>query len=177
MSFAIRSGLAQNALLSSIKGVVAQVNSDIPVYGVQSMDSMLSDSGALRNFDLTILGTFSLLALSLATVGVYAVMAYSVSQRTQEIGVRIALGAHSRNILSLVLQQGATLAVTGTTIGVVAAFFLRRVLSSYLYGLSTSDPAVLLIVPGVMILVTLAACWMPARRATKTNPIAALRYE
>lgn len=177
MSFAIRSGLAQNELLRSVKGAVAQVDSDIPVYGVQSMDSMLSDSGALRNFDLTLLSSFSLLALSLAAVGVYAVMAYSVSQLTQEIGVRIALGAHPGNILGVVLRQGARLAFAGTGIGVFAAFFLRRVMSSYLYGLSSSDPVVLLTVPCFMILIILAACWAPARRATRIDPMAALRYE
>ena len=177
MSIAVRSRLAQSGLVQSIKEAVAEVDSGVPVYGVRTMDSLLADSGSLRNFDLTLLSTFSLLALCLAAVGVYAVMAYSVSQRTQEIGVRIALGAHSRDILGVVLREGAKLAFSGAAIGVIAALFLRKVMSSYLYGLSRTDPVVLLVVPGVMVLIILAACWTPARRATKIDPVAALRYE
>jgi putative ABC transport system permease protein len=141
------------------------------------MDSMLSDSGSLRNFDLSLLGAFSLLALSLAAVGVYAVMAFSVSQRTREIGIRIALGAHSRDVLRLILRQGARLAITGSIIGVVCAFFLRRIMASFLFGLSANDPLVLTIVPCIMVLVILMACWLPARRATRIDPMVALRYE
>ena len=177
MSIAVRSGLAQNALIQSIKVAVAGVNSDVPVYGVRSMDSMLADSGSLRNFDLTLLSTFSFLALSLAAVGVYAVMAYSVSQRTQEIGVRIALGASRRDILLLVLRQGARLAAAGAGAGVIGALCLRTMMASYLYGLSPSSPATYLTVPLAMILLVLLACWIPARRATKMVAISALRYE
>lgn len=177
MSIAVRSGLAQNALVQSIKEAVAGVNSGVPVYGVRSMDSMLADSGSLRNFDLTLLSTFSLLALSLAAVGVYAVMAYSVSQRTQEIGVRIALGASHRDILLLVFKQGARLAAVGAGAGVIGALCLRTMMGSFLYGLSASSPATYLAVPTAMILLVLLACWMPARRAMKIEPTSALRYE
>jgi putative ABC transport system permease protein len=177
MGIAIRSGLAQSELLHSIDAAVAEVNQNVPVYDVQTMDSMLSDSGSLRNFDLSLLGAFSLLALSLAAVGVYAVMAFSVSQRTREIGIRIALGAHSRDVLRLILRQGARLAITGSIIGVVCAFFLRRIMASLLFGLSANDPLVLSIVPCIMILVILLACWLPARRATRIDPMVALRYE
>jgi putative ABC transport system permease protein len=177
MSIAVRSSLAQTDLLHSIETAVAEVNQNAPVYDVKSMDSMVADSGSLRNFDLTLLVAFSILALGLAAMGVYAVMAYSVSQRTQEIGVRIALGAHSRDILRLVLRQGARLALAGSIIGVIGAFFLRKIMASFLYGLSSNDPVVLLIVPCVMIFVVLLACWIPARRATRINPMAALRCE
>jgi putative ABC transport system permease protein len=177
MGIAVRSGLAQSELLHSIGAAVAAVNQNVPVYDVATMDSMLSDSGSLRNFDLWLLSAFSLLALSLAAVGVYAVMAFSVSQRTREIGIRIALGAHSRDVLALILRQGARLAIAGSIIGVVCAFFLRKIMASFLFGLSANDPLVLSIVPCIMVLLILLACWLPARRATRIDPMVALRYE
>ena len=138
---------------------------------------MVSDSDSLRNFDLLLLGGSSLLALALAALGVYAVMAYSVSQRSREIGIRIALGARSRDVLRLILRQGARLAIAGSVIGVVGAFLLRKIMASFLYGLSANDPLILCIVPCVMVLVIVLACWLPARRATKIDPILVLRYE
>jgi putative ABC transport system permease protein len=177
MGIAVRSTLSQSDLLHSISAAVVEVNRNVPVYDVKSMDSMVADSGSLRNFDIALLAAFSFLALSLAAVGVYAVMAFSVSQRTQEIGVRIALGAHSRDILRLVLWQGVRLAVAGSILGVTAAFFLRKIMANLLYGLSKSDPVILLTVPFLMIFVVLLACWIPARRATKIDPLVALRYE
>ena len=177
MSIAVRSGAAPSDLIRSIQAAVAKVDPNLPIYGVESMDAMVADSGSLRSFDLTLLIAFSALALSLAAGGVYAVMAYSVTQRTQEIGVRIALGAHSRDILRLVLKQGATLAVAGSILGVTGAFFLRKIMANLLYGLSRNDPVILLTVPFIMIFVVLIACWIPARRATKIDPLVALRYE
>ncbi len=177
MGFAIRSRMAQAELLNSINAAVARVNQNVPVYGVKTMDSMLSDAGSLRNFDLWLLTAFSLLALSLAAVGVYAVMAFSVSQRTREIGVRMALGANSRDVMRLVLRQGARLAIAGSIAGVVCAFLLRKIMASFLFGLSANDPIVMSIVPCLMVLVILVACWQPARRATRTDPMVALRYE
>jgi putative ABC transport system permease protein len=177
MGIAVRSRLAQSDLLHSISAAVAAVNSDVPVYGVKTMESMVADSDSLRNFDLSLLGAFSFLALALAAVGVYAVMAYSVSQRTREIGIRIALGARSRDVLLLILRQGAGLAIAGSVIGVASAFLLRKIMASLLYGLSANDPLILCIVPCVMILVVLLACWLPARRATKIDPMVALHYE
>lgn len=177
MGIAVRSRLAQSELLHSINASVAAVNQNVPVYDVKTMDSMLSDSGSLRNFDLSLLVAFSLLALSLAAVGVYAVMAFSVSQRTREIGIRTTLGAHSHDVMRLVLRQGARLAITGSILSVVSAFFLRKIMASFLFGLSANDPHVLSIVPCIMLLVTLLACWLPARRATKIDPMVALRYE
>jgi predicted permease len=177
MGIAVHSRLEQADLLHSIKAAVAGFNSEVPVYDAKTMGSMVADSDSLRNFDLLLLGGFSLLALTLAAVGVYAVMAYSVSRRTREIGIRIALGASSRDVLRLIIQQGATLAIIGSVIGVAGAFFLRRIIASFLYGLSANDPLVLCFVPCVMISVIVLACWLPARRATKIDPMAALRYE
>jgi putative ABC transport system permease protein len=177
MGIAVRSSLAQSGLLHSINAAVAAVNRNVPVYDVKTMDSMLSDSASLRNFDLSLLGAFSLVALSLAAVGVYAVMAFSVSQRTREIGIRMALGAHSRDVMHLILRQGARLAIAGSMIGVITAFFLRKIMATLLFGLSSNDPLVLSIVPCIMVLVILLACWLPARRATRIDPIVALRHE
>jgi len=177
MGIAVRSRLAQRDLLHSIRTAISGINSEVPVYDVKTMESMVTDSDSLRNFDLLLLGGFSLLALTLAAVGVYAVMAFSVSRRTREIGIRIALGANSRDVLLLILQQGATLAIVGSVIGVAGAFFLRRIMATLLYGLSANDPLVLCLVPCLMISVIALACWLPAHRATKIDPMAALRYE
>jgi predicted permease len=177
MGIAVHSRLEQADLLHSIKAAVAGFNSEVPVYDVKTMESMVADSDSLRNFDLLLLGGFSLLALTLAAVGVYAVMAYSVSRRTREIGIRIALGASSRDVLRLILQQGARLAIIGSVIGVAGAFFLRRIMATLLYGLSANDPLVLCFLPCIMISVIVLACWLPAHRATKIDPMAALRYE
>ena len=177
MGMAVRSGLAERELLHSINGAVAAVNQNVPTYDVKTMDSLLSDSGSLRNFDLTLLGAFSLMALSLATVGVYAVMAFSVSQRTREIGIRMALGAQSKDVMRLILLEGARLAIAGSILGVVCAFLLRKLMASFLFGLSANDPLVLSIVPCIMTLVILLACWVPARRASRTDPMIALRCE
>jgi putative ABC transport system permease protein len=177
MAIAVRSGLPQNALLHSIDSAVAAVNSRVPVYQVKSMESMVADSDSLRSFDLLLLSGFSFLSLGLAMAGVYAVMAYSVSQSTREIGIRIALGARSGDVLRLILLQGVRLAVAGSVIGVVGAIFLRKIMAGFLYGLSGSDPLVLCGVPCVMVLVITMACWLPARRATRIDPMVALRWE
>ncbi len=177
MGIAARSRVEQKALLRSIRTAVADIDSEAPVYDAKTMESMLADSDSLRNFDLLLLAGFSFLALTLAAVGVYSVMAYAVAQRTREIGIRMALGASSRDVLRLVLQQGARLAVVGSIIGVIGGFFLRRIMASFLYGLSANDPLVLCFVPWIMISVMVLACWLPARRATKIDPMAALRYE
>ncbi|HEX5235916.1 MAG TPA: ABC transporter permease [Silvibacterium sp.] len=177
MAIAVRSNANQSDLMHSIRAAVAGIDSNVPIYQVQTMDSLVSDSGSLRRFDLSLLGAFSSLALALAAIGVYAVMAYSVSQRTKEIGIRIALGAHSRNVLGLILKQGATLAVTGVILGVAASFFLRKTMDSFLYGLSANDPLILSVVPVIIVAVVLLACYVPARRASKVDPIIALRCE
>jgi predicted permease len=177
MTIAVRSSTSEGALLPSIRAAVSDIDKSVPVYGVQTMDAMVSDAGSLRRFDLSLLGTFSGLALALAAIGVYAVMAYSVSQRTQEIGIRIALGASSRNVLHLILNQGARLALTGAVAGVIAALLLRRVMANLLYGLSDADPLIFSIVPLLIVSVTLLACYLPALRATKVDPMVALRNE
>ncbi len=177
MGIAVRSRVAQNDLLHSIRAAVAAVDAQVPVYEVKTMGSMVADSDSLRDFDLWLLGGFSLLAVSLAALGVYAVMAYSVSQRTHEIGIRIALGARPGDVLRLILHHGLRLAIVGSVIGVGAAFLLRKIVASFLYGLSANDPLVLSLVPCLMVAVILMASWLPARRTGKIDPVIALRDE
>jgi predicted permease len=177
MSLVVRSNVREGALLPSIRGAVGEIDKSVPVFEVKTMDSMVADAGSLRRFDLSLLGMFSGLALILAAIGVYAVMAYSVSQRTQEIGIRIALGARSKDVLYLILSQGARLALAGVAGGVIAAFLLRRVVANLLYGLGSADPLIFSIVPLVIVSVILLACYLPAYRATKVDPMVALRNE
>ena len=177
MSVAVRSGLGESALLQAIRAAVGEIDKGVPVYEVKSMDAMVADSGSLRRFDLSLLGAFSGLALALAAIGVYAVMAYSVSQRTQEIGIRLALGARSKDVVRLILGQGVRLAAAGVIAGVVAALLLRRVVANLVYGLGSADPLIFSIVPLMMVSVIVLACYLPAYRATKVDPMVALRSE
>ena len=177
MSLAVRSSLAEGSLLPSIRAAVSQVSGATPIYDVESMAGLVADSGSLRRFDLSLLVIFSVLAVLLAAVGVYGVTAYSVSQRTREIGVRMALGALRGDVIRLILGQSARLALAGVLVGVPAAILLRRLMSSLLFGIGETNLPVLVGVPVVMVLVVLVACYSPARRAASIDPIRALREE
>jgi len=176
MSIAVRSANSAG-LLSSIRAAVSEVDATVPVYGVKSMEEMVSDSGSLRRFDMWLIGTFATLALTLAAVGIYGVMAYSVSQRTREIGIRIALGAQRRNVLRLIMSQGAKLAVAGVLVGVVGALGLTRLMASLLFGVSARDLTTFSLVPVIVLALILVGCYIPAYRATKLDPLDALREE
>jgi predicted permease len=177
MTIVVRSNVSEGALLPSIRGAVTDIDKTVPVFEAKTMDSLVSDAGSLRRFDLSLLGAFSGLALALAAIGVYAVMAYSVSQRTQEIGIRIALGARSKDVLLLILNQGVRLALAGVAAGVIAALLLRRVVANLLYGLTSADPLIFSAVPLLIVSVIVLACYLPAYRATKVDPMVALRNE
>jgi putative ABC transport system permease protein len=165
------------SLAPSVRGAIAGIDRDLPVFRVATMEQMVSDSLAQRRFSMLLFGIFAALALVLAVVGLYGVMSYAVAQRTHEIGLRMALGAQGRDVLRMVVGQGMGLVAVGLGIGLLGALGLTRLMASLLYGVSASDP---LTYAGIAILlgaVALLASYIPARRATKVDPMVALRYE
>jgi ABC-type antimicrobial peptide transport system permease subunit len=141
------------------------------------MQQRVDESLARRRFSMMLLAVFAVVALALATIGIYGVMAYLVNQGTREIGIRIALGATQRNILSLVVQQGMALALAGVAIGLIGAFLLTRLIRSLLFGVAATDPVTFVGIALLLGLVALLASYLPARRAARVDPLVALRYE
>jgi predicted permease len=164
-------------VLDAIRRTNRQMSSQQVIYGVQTMDSVISDSLAARRFAMILLGAFAVLALVLASVGIYGVIAYIVGQRTQEIGIRMALGAQRNDVLRLVVWQGARLALTGVSIGIASALALTRLMTRLLYGVSATDPVTFAGLALILTLVAITACCLPARRAMRVDPVVALRYE
>jgi putative ABC transport system permease protein len=164
-------------LASSLRALVQGIDRELPVYQVRPMETLVAESVARQRFSMTLLAAFAGLALVLAAVGVFSVMSFLVAQRTHEIGVRMALGAQARDILRMVVGGGMTLAVAGIAVGLLAAFAVTRLMSSLVYEVSTSDPAVFAVVAAVLAAVALAACLVPALRAARVDPMEALRYE
>lgn len=161
----------------SVQTAIWRVDADQAASQGRTVDQELTDMMAEPRLYAILLGTFAVIALLLAAVGIYGVMAYSVTQRTQEIGLRMALGAQMKDVLKLVLRNGMALALLGVGIGLVGAFALTRVLSKLLFGVTPTDTVTFVVVSSVLILVALCACYVPARRATKVDPLVALRYE
>jgi putative ABC transport system permease protein len=177
MYVAVRTANDPSLAAGVMRGEVAAIDRDQPVYSLMTMDQRIADSVAPRRFNMFILGLFASLALVLAAIGIYGIMAFTVVQRTHEIGVRMALGASASDVLKLVLGNGFKLALIGIVVGLLAAFAATRVLSSLLYGVSATDPAIFVIDAVLLAVAALLACYIPARRATKVDPLVALRYE
>jgi putative ABC transport system permease protein len=165
------------ALVGPIRQVTRELDPNQPIRRIATLEGIMSESIARDRFFTVLFGIFGGLALLLAAVGVYGVLAYSVGERTQEIGVRMALGAHVADVLQMVIKDGMILVFPGIAIGVLCSLLLTRVLQSLLYGISAKDPVAFFAAPAVLAAVALLACYFPARRATKVDPIVALRYE
>jgi putative ABC transport system permease protein len=177
MTLVISTALAAQTLTTAIERQVNALDKDLPIYDVKSMEQRLSNSVAQPRFRTLLLAIFAVLALVLSAVGIYGVMSYSTQQRTHEIGIRIALGAQTGDVLKLVVRQGMVLTLIGVVIGLALSFALTRFLSSLLFGVSATDPGTFVAVSVLLATVALVACYMPARRAAKVDPIVALRYE
>jgi putative ABC transport system permease protein len=176
----VRTPLEPATLMPAIKAAVYGAAGDQPVFNVQTMRQIVSESMSSQRFPMILLGAFAALALLLASVGIYGVLSCSVAQRVHEIGIRIALGAEKRIIFRLVIGQGVRLVLAGIAIGAVAVLILTRLLSSFshlLYGVGTGDPLTFAAVSLVLTTVAVLACYLPARRAMRVDPMIALRYE
>jgi putative ABC transport system permease protein len=177
MRLAIRTSADPMSVVSEVRRQLFALDKDRPLYHITSMEQIVSDSVAPRRFDLLLLAAFAALALVLAAVGIYGVMSYSVAQRTHEIGVRLALGARSGDVLRLVARQGLALALAGIAIGIAASLALTRLISGLLFSVRATDPVTFVSVSVLLAAVALVASLVPARRATRIDPMAALRHE
>jgi putative ABC transport system permease protein len=176
-ALALRGAVDPSSLAPALRNAVREIDPALPVYDVLTMDERLSNSVAARRFNLLLLGGFAALALLLAGVGVYGVISYVVTQRTHEVGVRMALGAQSADVLRLFIKQGMSLALLGVALGLLGAFAFTRVMTSLLFDVSASDPLTFACVALSLSLVALAACYLPARRAARIDPLTSLRRE
>ncbi|MEJ7576810.1 MAG: ABC transporter permease [Pyrinomonadaceae bacterium] len=177
MTLVVRTDGAPTGITTAVRGAVLEVDKDQPVYNIRTMEQWLTESVASHRLVMTLTSLFAGLALLLAGVGIYGVMAYTVAGRTHEIGIRVALGAQRRDVLRLIIGQGLRLAVLGVGLGLLGAFAATRVMASLLYGVSATDPLIFFGVAVLLAGVALLACYIPARRATKVDPMIALRYE
>jgi putative ABC transport system permease protein len=175
--YVIRSTADAGSVAASLRREIRTVDTELPVYDIRTMNQVMADSVSQRRFSMLLLAVFAAAAILLAAIGLYGVMSYSVAQRTREIGMRMALGARTIDVLKLVLKNGMTLTLIGIVVGLAAAFALTRLMTSLLFGVHASDPATFSVVAIVLSGVALFACYIPARRATKVDPLVALRHE
>ncbi len=177
MTIVARTEMNPQAVLPGLRQAVENLNKDLPLYETRTMEQYLAAALSQPKLNMTLLMVFAGVAVALTAVGIYGVMAYSVAQRTQEIGIRMALGAQKMDVLRLIVGQGLQLVVTAMVLGLVAAFALTKSLASLLYGIGATDLPTLFSVAGLLALIAVVACWLPAQRASGVNPITALRAE
>jgi ABC-type antimicrobial peptide transport system permease subunit len=176
-AWVIRTRVAPTSLGSAIQNELREASGGLPVARVLTMEEIVSRSTAPENFNMLVLTIFGCSALLLAAIGIYGLMAYSVTHRAQEIGIRLALGAESSDIRNMVVRQGLRPALVGVVCGLTVALGLTRVIASFLFGVKPWDPLVFVLVPVILVVVALVAVWLPAMRASRVDPIHALRYE
>ena len=174
---AARTTVEPMSLAQAVREAVWKVDKDQPMWKLRSEEFLLSRNIADKRFLMLLMSIFAGLALTITAVGLYGVVSYAVGQRTQEIGIRMALGARTRDILAMILRQGMGVALIGVAVGLGAAFALTRLMASLLYGTSATDPLAFIVIALLLVSVALLACYVPARRATKVDPMIALRYE
>ena len=177
LTFELRTGGDTAATVPAVRAAVQEIDSNLPIQGIKTQTEQADETLRMERLLAKLVTLFGVLAQQLAAIGLFGVMAYAVSQRTREIGIRMALGANRSDVLKMILKQGLLLALLGVGIGVGAAFGLMRLLSTLLYQVSATDASTFAIVTGTLFAVALLACFLPARRATKVDPLVALRYE
>jgi putative ABC transport system permease protein len=177
MNLVVRSGMDPAALTSAIRGAIAAIDKDQPMFAISTMTDLISASVSTNRLTLILLGSFGALALVLASIGIYGVISYSVTQRTHEIGVRMALGAARADVLRMVMAHGVKISGIGVAIGLAASFGLMRLIVKLLYSVSAADPLTFSGVGMALLVVAMLACYVPARRTLRVDPITALRYE
>ena len=177
MTFVLRTQVDTKGLIEPARRAFASLNPTLPVSNVRTMETIIHDSVAPFRFNMLLLGLFAAIAMLLTMVGVYGVMNYAVTQRTQEIGIRMALGAQPAQVRALVLKKGLVLTGAGLVIGFAGCLLVMRLMSSLLFGVSATDPVIFIAVASVLAVVSIMACYIPARKATKVDPIIALRHE
>jgi putative ABC transport system permease protein len=173
----LRGCLDRATILERVREQVQAIDETLPVFDARTLTEALSDSLSQRRFSMEMISSFAATALLLAMLGIYGVISYMVNERTHEIGIRLALGAKSHNVLAMVLRQGLVLAITGAGIGLICAVMLARLMASTLYGIRPTDPLTFFAAAFLFITIALVACYLPARRATKVDPLVALRCE
>jgi putative ABC transport system permease protein len=175
MNVVVRGAIPPEQLGGEIRRIVQTMDPTLPLVKMRSMDDVFADAASRPRFLAELLGIFAALALALAALGTYGILSYSVSERTREIGIHMALGATKGGVLGMVLGQGMRLTVIGLSVGLVASFFLTRLLQAQLFNVRPTDPATLTLVTAFIALVALVACYVPARRATNVDPMVTLR--